>query len=102
MLSISPVSHRQAGTIASPSTIESTTHTSLGQRALALLRIGFGLTFLWAFLDKMFALGFHTGYGPDGTTLDRFGDAAWIHGGSPTEGFLKFGADRGFTTSPCA
>ena len=22
---------------------------------------------------------------------DRFGDAAWIHGGSPTDGFLKFG-----------
>ena len=22
---------------------------------------------------------------------DRFGDAAWIHGGSPTDGFLNFG-----------
>ena len=22
---------------------------------------------------------------------DRFGDAAWIYGGSPTDGFLKFG-----------
>ncbi len=28
--------------------------------------------------------------------LDRFGDAAWINGGSPTEGFLKFGADGPF------
>lgn len=60
-------------------------------RVLAVLRIAFGFTFLWAFLDKLFALGFHTGYGQDGK-LDRFGDAAWIHGGSPTEGFLKFGA----------
>ncbi|MCW2767802.1 MAG: hypothetical protein JWO11_3761 [Nocardioides sp.] len=68
----------------------------LARRALAALRIAFGITFLWAFLDKTFALGFHTGYDPTGTTLDRFGDAAWIHGGSPTEGFLKFGADGPF------
>ena len=26
----------------------------------------FGLTFLWAFFDKLFALGFHTGYDPSG------------------------------------
>ena len=32
---------------------------------------------------------------PAGNT-DRFGDAAWIHGGSPTEGFLTFGADGPF------
>jgi thiosulfate dehydrogenase [quinone] large subunit len=59
-------------------------------RALATLRIAFGITFLWAFLDKTFALGFHTGYDQEGN-LDRFGDAAWINGGSPTEGFLMFG-----------
>ena len=66
-------------------------------RALATLRIAFGATFLWAFLDKTFALGFHTGYGQDGT-LDRFGPDAWIHGGSPTAGFLGFGvpADNPF------
>ena len=67
----------------------------LAHRALALLRICFGLTFLWAFVDKMFALGFHTGYDQAGN-LDRFGDAAWINGGSPTEGFLAFGADGPF------
>ncbi len=43
----------------------------------------------------MLALGFHTGYDQEGN-LDRFGDAAWINGGSPTEGFLKFGADGPF------
>ena len=64
-------------------------------RVIAVLRIGFGLTFLWAFFDKLLALGFHTGYGQDGK-LDRLGDAAWINGGSPTEGFLKFGADGPF------
>ena len=69
--------------------------TTAAARALAALRIAFGLTFLWAFLDKTFALGFHTGYDQNGT-LDRFGDAAWINGGSPTEGFLAFGADGPF------
>ncbi|KQV67852.1 hypothetical protein ASC64_11665 [Nocardioides sp. Root122] len=66
-------------------------------RALATLRIAYGVTFLWAFLDKTFALGFHTGYDQEGT-LDRFGPAAWINGGSPTEGFLSFGvpADNPF------
>ena len=64
-------------------------------RALAVLRIAFGLTFLWAFVDKLLALGFSTGYDETGK-LDRFGDAAWINGASPTEGFLKFGADGPF------
>jgi thiosulfate dehydrogenase [quinone] large subunit len=64
-------------------------------RVVAALRIAFGFTFLWAFVDKLFALGYSTGVGPDGKT-DRFGDAAWINGGSPTEGFLKFGADGPF------
>jgi thiosulfate dehydrogenase (quinone) large subunit len=71
--------------------------TSLARRALAVLRISFGLTFLWAFFDKTFALGFHTGWvtNPETgeETLDRFGDAAWINGGSPTEGFLSFGVN---------
>ena len=67
----------------------------LAARALAVLRIAFGLTFLWAFFDKLLALGFSTGR-DDAGIVDRFGDAAWINGGSPTEGFLKFGADGPF------
>ena len=63
-------------------------------RSLAALRIAYGVTFLWAFLDKTFALGFHTGYDQEGN-LDRFGDAAWINGGSPTEGFLSFAIPEG-------
>ncbi len=35
--------------------------------------------FLWAFFDKLFGLGF-------ATTAEK----AWIHGGSPTFGFLSF------------
>ncbi len=70
------------------------------RKLLALLRICFGLTFLWAFFDKLLALGFATGTMTDPktgvTSVDRFGDAAWINGGSPTFGFLKFGADGPF------
>ncbi len=65
------------------------------RRALAALRIAFGLTFLWAFFDKLLALGFSTGRAEDGT-VDRFGPDAWIHDGNPTMGFLKFGADGPF------
>jgi len=60
---------------------------------LAATRLSLGWVFLWAFLDKLFALGFGTGRDAETGVVDRFGDAAWIHGGSPTEGFLKFGAD---------
>ena len=71
--------------------------TPFAARALAALRIAFGLTFLWAFFDKLLALGFSTGrsVNPEtgAETVDRFGDAAWINGHSPTEGFLAFGAD---------
>lgn len=73
------------------------TGTSTGlNRALATLRIAFGVTFLWAFLDKAFALGFSTGAIIDPETGARTGidfmakDAAWFNGGSPTEGFLSF------------
>ena len=44
-----------------------------------LLRLAMGWTFLWAFLDKLIGLGF--------TTLP---EKAWLAGGSPTFGFLKF------------
>ena len=70
---------------------------SLARRALAALRIGFGLTFLWAFFDKLLALGFHTGAITNPETGARTGidfmakDGAWLNGGSPTEGFLAFG-----------
>lgn len=43
-----------------------------------LTRIALGFIFFWAFLDKMFGLGKST---PSGK--------AWIHGGSPTQGYLS-------------
>ena len=71
---------------------------SIARRALAALRIGFGVTFLWAFFDKLLALGFATGVNPETGAVDRFGPDAWINGGSPTFGFLTFGvpADNPF------
>jgi thiosulfate dehydrogenase [quinone] large subunit len=44
---------------------------------LAGIRIALGWVFLWALLDKTFGLGF-------ATTSAK----AWVHGGSPTNGFL--------------
>ncbi|MEU3456950.1 hypothetical protein ABZ671_25615 [Micromonospora sp. NPDC006766] len=49
------------------------------------LRIALGWIFLWAFLDKMFGLGHET-------TAKN----AWLNGGSPTKGFLTFGAKGPF------
>ncbi len=43
------------------------------------LRYAMSFIFLWAFFDKLFGLGF-------ATTAEK----AWIHGGSPTFGFLSF------------
>ena len=56
----------------------------------AIMRISLGWTFLWAFLDKTFALGHETGVNAKTGAVDYFGSAAWIHGGSPTSGFLGF------------
>ena len=73
-------------------TTSETAETVTGlDRAIAALRIAFGFTFLWAFLDKAFALGFATGKDEAGT-VDYFGDAAWINGGSPTEGSSPSGS----------
>ena len=49
---------------------------------LALTRIATGFVFLWAFFDKTFGLGFATESAK-----------AWVNGGSPTAGFLKFGVN---------
>ncbi|MFG1813564.1 hypothetical protein ACGFIF_07375 [Kribbella sp. NPDC049174] len=54
-------------------------------RALAVLRIAFGLSFLWAFIDKVFGLGYATPAGK-----------GWIDGGDPTAGFLGKGTSGPF------
>jgi thiosulfate dehydrogenase [quinone] large subunit len=69
---------------------------STGNTIWGLTRIALGLTFVWAFFDKLLALGFTTGRMEDGS-IDLLGEAAWVSGGSPTYGFLNFG-----TTGPFA
>jgi thiosulfate dehydrogenase [quinone] large subunit len=74
----------------------SLTQTRAAHYAIGALRIVIGWTFLWAFFDKLLALGYSTGRDSETGVVDRFGDAAWIHGSSPTEGFLGFAADGPF------
>jgi thiosulfate dehydrogenase [quinone] large subunit len=65
-------------------------HTKGLQRVFGVLRLAAGWTFLWAFLDKAFALGFTTGRLEDGT-IDFFAEnGAWLNGGSPTAGVVGF------------
>lgn len=45
--------------------------------AIALARLLLGFVFVWAFLDKLFGWGHATTHAQ-----------AWVHGGSPTKGFL--------------
>ncbi|WP_454051413.1 DoxX family protein [Cellulomonas sp. Marseille-Q8402] len=51
------------------------------RRVLAVLRLATGFIFLWAFLDKTFGLGYSTA-----------SEAAWINGGTPSQGFLTHAA----------
>ncbi len=63
-------------------------HT-VARYAWAASRISIGFVFLWAFLDKAFALGYATGTDRTTGAIDRFGPAAWVRGGSPTTGYLS-------------
>lgn len=55
-----------------------------------VLRILLGWSFLWAFFDKLFGLGFGTCRAADSSSIDFFCKASMIKGGSPTYGFLEF------------
>ena len=57
------------------------------QYVLGLLRLVMGWIFLWAFVDKVFGLGF-------ATTVDK----SWLVGASPTSGFLQFGVHGPFAS----
>src|SRR5829696_7673700 len=80
---------RELGRLATPEKAEG--REVIGGRFWGVLRLCLGWVFLWAFLDKLLALGFASGRNPETGVVDRFGDAAWINGGSPTDGFLEHG-----------
>lgn len=69
-----------------------------GMYALALARITLGLIFLWAFFDKLFGLGFATCRDAKTDVVTTLCEKAWVNGGSPTTGFLKFAAKGPFET----
>jgi thiosulfate dehydrogenase [quinone] large subunit len=79
----------RAGTAPSPDPVSDA--DAPGGIFWGLLRIAIGWIFLWAFLDKLLALGFATGRDEETGKIDFFSPDAWIHGGSPTQGFLEFG-----------
>lgn len=68
---------RSAKATAEGTSTVATAAVGLRETAIAALRVGTGFVFLWAFLDKAFGLHYST---PSAR--------AWIHGGSPTKGFL--------------
>ncbi len=57
---------------------------------LAVARVALGFTFLWAFIDKLIGLGFATCRDANTDVVTTLCAKAWINGGSPTTGFLKF------------
>ena len=57
---------------------EEVVRSSVARKFLAALRLVLGFTFLWAFIDKLFGLGYAT---PEAR--------AWINGGTPAQGFMK-------------
>ena len=76
---MSHVSHRIPDSRGKTATDDVAQHTDRrpGGRWLAVSRIGLGFVFLWAFVDKLFGLGY-------ATPAER----SWLNGGSPTAGFL--------------
>lgn len=63
-----------------------------GWAFLSLTRIAIGFIFFWAFIDKLFGLGFSTCAVRDDagvkTGTDVMCDSAWVSGGRMTEGYL--------------
>ena len=61
---------------------EEIVRSAWARRFLAVMRLVMGWTFMWAFVDKLFGLGFAT-----------HSERAWINGGTPAQGFMKAGAE---------
>ncbi len=83
---------RTPSTTSTPSITTTTTPAATAGRSstalrvvLAAIRLSLGWIFLWAFVDKLFGLGFAT---PS--------ERSWLNGGSPTKGFLANAATGPF------
>jgi thiosulfate dehydrogenase [quinone] large subunit len=87
-----------ATTLEAPATATAPAPTGhkVGWVFLSLTRIAIGFYFLWAFVDKLFGLGYSTcrTVAEDGSfTIDTLCDKAWINGGHVTEGYLVYGGN---------
>ncbi|RMI08942.1 DoxX family protein [Cellulomonas triticagri] len=76
-----PTSTPAATAVTAPRGGEDVITSVAARRTTAALRIAVGFVFLWAFLDKTFGLGYSTA-----------SEAAWVNGGTPSQGFLQFAA----------
>lgn len=74
-----------SGSTESPSVAQK---RSVGWVFLSLARIGIGFVFLWAFLDKLFGLGYGVCRSRETGEIDVMCDNAWVNGGHVTEGYL--------------
>ncbi|WP_084103221.1 hypothetical protein [Demequina sp. NBRC 110056] len=76
---------------ATDQTVTTTTEGPVGSRAgwvmLSITRIVIGFYFFWAFIDKLFGLGFSTCRQDDGS-IEVMCDRAWLSGARITEGYL--------------
>ncbi|NYI41018.1 hypothetical protein [Demequina lutea] len=79
--------------------VATTKGAALGRYSLSLARIALGWVFLWAFIDKVFGLGFATCRDAKTGVVNVMCDSAWLAGGHPTEGYLK-SASGGFGGDP--
>ncbi len=83
-MTTTPTSHAAPMPRADATAQEDVVTTVRARRALAVLRLGTGFIFLWAFLDKLLGLGYSTP-----------AERAWVSGGSPSQGFLNSPAVTG-------
>ncbi|WP_084077873.1 DoxX family protein [Demequina sp. NBRC 110057] len=69
------------------SEVEGPVGSKTGWVFLSITRIVIGFYFFWAFIDKLFGLGFSTCRAEDGS-VEVMCDRAWLSGARITEGYL--------------
>lgn len=68
-------------------TVDGAVGSKAGWVFLSLSRIAIGWIFFWAFIDKLFGLGFSTCRQEDGS-IEVMCERAWVNGARITEGYL--------------
>jgi thiosulfate dehydrogenase [quinone] large subunit len=86
--------HPEVSTSTHPATLveDDLVTSGTGRRVLAVTRLATGFIFLWAFLDKTFGLHYSTG----APVAEGAPTLAWINGGTPSQGFMTYGATGPF------